>query len=269
MAVTFPDGRGCAVQDVFRSAVDRVGARMAAQVLHRKHRAALVCLAQAAADEWAARAGGHLDAHEKYRAAARDSPSAEDLASPWAVGAPRVEQGLRGARARRPPQPLLAVLQQVIWLQVLQPLVAPVLLRAAWARPRDEWVSAALPVRRASRPPGRLRERGPGPLAQSSELEAPPGAQPRGLLERQAWQQERQVHRQQPVLQLEEPHASEEALGVRQVSFALLSTQLPWLLSPLWQPLPPELLPLQLPESSFLLYRRRRRESNSSGSFFR
>lgn len=242
---------------------------MAAQVPHRKRRAALICLAQAAAGEWAVRAGARWDARERCRAAARDSPSAGDRGSRWAVGAPRVEPGLRGARARRPAQPLPAVLQQVIWSQELQPLVAPVLLRAAWAQPRDEWVSASLPARRALRPPGRFREPRLGPLGQSSELAAPPGAQP---LERQAWQQEQpeqQVHREQPVLQSEEPHASEEALGVRQVSFALLSPQPPLLLSPLWPPPPPGLPPLQLPESSFLLYRRRRREWNSSGSSFR
>ena len=66
---------------------------MGARAPHPLRRAAAVCLGLAAAGESAVLAGGHSDVREKYRATARDFPSAAGLDFPWGVTVLLVERG--------------------------------------------------------------------------------------------------------------------------------------------------------------------------------
>ena len=97
---------------------------MGALARHPRRQAAAVYPGRAAADESVVLAAVHWDAREKYRAAARDFPSAADPDFPWAAAVPPVEQG--DEPPERPAQPRPAARRMAVFPREQQRLVEPV-----------------------------------------------------------------------------------------------------------------------------------------------
>jgi hypothetical protein len=108
---------------------------MGALALPQPPRAAAVYPGLAAADESVVLAAGHWDVREKYRAAARDFPSAAGLDFQWAAVVPLVEQGdeLPECQAQRRP----AALSKVVCLEPQRLVEAAGLRTAQEQRPGE------------------------------------------------------------------------------------------------------------------------------------
>jgi len=229
---------------------------------HPRPQAAAVYPGLPAADESAVLAGGHSDVREKYRAAARDSPSAVGRDFRWAGAVQLVEQ------ADEPPerqgQQRLAAPQRVVCREPQMLLVEVPWLRPVQQQPRGEWVSAGPQVPQASPRQGDLLALGPVPWEPLSAAQERPSEQVSH--ERQAplvLPRARQVHQGQSASQQpESPGELAEQAPVRLAWYAPPSRRPPSLLSPLWQQLLPELRLLQPLGFSFVPSPQRLRESN-------
>jgi hypothetical protein len=124
---------------------------MDALALHQRPQAAAVYPGLAAADESVVPAAGQWNDREKYRAAARDFPSAAGLDFQWAASVPRAEQGdeLPECQAQRRP----AAPAKVVCLEP-QLLLEAAGRRAAEGQPPGEWASAQQQAPPASRRQG-------------------------------------------------------------------------------------------------------------------